>query len=227
MPSIKGRTSHRPRGTRRGSVSQRMDARLEVDPALGDGPDVGRLLSEMRVRAVAKGSQSPWISSADATLPKRPQARRDVESLPSGPAVDLLDAVQLSPDLPAPAATRQLKAHSRVRVLRSGAVRRRGSAHPLSEPRMHDTGCSRLRRSAGGLGLGSLSFAIARNWTPAPAGVQNDIAAGHGLVPPHECRRPQRIALTLSIMYVFPMTSHLELVAQLSRVWTRRFGYDG
>lgn len=64
MPSIKGRTSHRPRGTRRGSVSQRMDARLEVDPALGDGPDVGRLLSEMRVRAVAKGSQSPWIAGA-------------------------------------------------------------------------------------------------------------------------------------------------------------------
>ena len=55
--------------------------------------------------------------------------------------------------------------------------------------------------------MGSLSFAITRSWTPTPARVQNGIAAGHGLVRPHECRRPQRIALTLRVMYVFPMTT--------------------
>ena len=63
--------------------------------------------------------------------------------------------------------------------------------------------------------MGSLSFAIARNWTPATAGVQNDIAAGQGLVRPHALGRPQTIALRLTVMYVFPMTSHVECVALL------------
>ena len=63
--------------------------------------------------------------------------------------------------------------------------------------------------------MGSLSFAIARNWTLATAGVKNDIAAGQGLVRPHARGRPQTIALRLTIMYVFPMTFHLECVAQL------------
>ena len=63
--------------------------------------------------------------------------------------------------------------------------------------------------------MGSLSFAITRSWTPTQARVQNGIAAGHGLVRPHECRRPQTIALTLRVMYVFPMTHHVECVAHL------------
>jgi hypothetical protein len=64
--------------------------------------------------------------------------------------------------------------------------------------------------------LGSLSFAITRTWTPTPARVPNGIAAGHGLVRPHERRRPQRIAPTLRVMYVFPMTHHVECVALLA-----------
>lgn len=71
-------------------------------------------------------------------------------------------------------------------------------------------------RRGGGLGLGSLSFAITRTGTPGPARVQNGIAAGHELVPPHERRRPQRIALTLSAMNLFPMTHHVECVALLA-----------
>ena len=75
--------------------------------------------------------------------------------------------------------------------------------------------CAGRRPSTGGLGLGSLSFAITRTWTPTPERVPNGIAAGHWLVRPHERRRPQAITLTLRVTYVFPMTSHVEVVAHL------------
>ena len=65
--------------------------------------------------------------------------------------------------------------------------------------------------------MGSLSFAIARNWTLTTAGVKNDIAAGQGLVRPHARGRPQTIALRLTVMYVFPMTHHVECVALLTK----------
>ena len=61
--------------------------------------------------------------------------------------------------------------------------------------------------------MGSLSFAITRIGTPRRARVQNGIAAGHGLVRPHERRRPQAIALTLRVLYIFPMTHHVECAA--------------
>lgn len=63
--------------------------------------------------------------------------------------------------------------------------------------------------------MGSLSFAKPRNEVPLSPDVQNGIAAGHGLVRPHERRRTQAIAPTLRAMNVFPMTSHVEVVAQL------------
>lgn len=69
----------------------------------------------------------------------------------------------------------------------------------------------------GELGLGSLSFAITRSWTPMPARVQNGIAAGHSLVRPHVPSQQQRIASTLRVMSVFPMTHHVECVALLNR----------
>ena len=63
--------------------------------------------------------------------------------------------------------------------------------------------------------MGSLSLAITRKRGPMLASVQDGIAAGHGLGLSHERKRPQRMALTLRLMYVFPMTSHTECVALL------------
>ena len=63
--------------------------------------------------------------------------------------------------------------------------------------------------------MGSLSFAITRSWTPTLARVQDGIAARHGPVRPPERTRPQRIALTLRVMYGFPMTHHVECIAHL------------
>jgi hypothetical protein len=65
--------------------------------------------------------------------------------------------------------------------------------------------------------LGSLSFAKPRNEVPLSPGVQNGIAAGHGLVRPHERRRTQSIAPTLRATNDFPMTHHVECVALLEK----------
>lgn len=65
--------------------------------------------------------------------------------------------------------------------------------------------------------MGSLSFASTRNWVPPSPDVESSIGAGHRLVRPLVRRRPQRIAPTLRVMYVFPMTHHVECVALLEK----------
>jgi hypothetical protein len=77
--------------------------------------------------------------------------------------------------------------------------------------------CDCWRTPAAGLGLGSLWFATTRGCTPTLARIPNGIAAGHALSRPPECRRPQRIALTLKVMHAFPMTHHVECVVLLTR----------
>ncbi len=64
---------------------------------------------------------------------------------------------------------------------------------------------------------GSVSFAKARNTAPVPAVPEDGIAAGQRPVSPPERSRPQRIALTLILVGVFPMTHHVECVALLTQ----------
>lgn len=89
----------------------------------------------------------------------------------------------------------------------SGPVRRARAAGRLrpSAP----VGARRLK----GSDWARFGSAITRNWAPTPARVPNGVAAGRGLVRPHERRRPQTIALTLSVMCVFPMTHQVECAA--------------
>jgi hypothetical protein len=65
--------------------------------------------------------------------------------------------------------------------------------------------------------LGSLSFAITRTWTPTPARVQNGIAAGQSPFWSDVVSQLQTIALTLSAIDAFAMTSHAECVARLEK----------
>ena len=58
--------------------------------------------------------------------------------------------------------------------------------------------------------MGSLSFAKARNTAPPPAVPEDGITSGERPVSPHERSRPHRIAFTLVIIGVFPMTHHVE-----------------
>ena len=67
----------------------------------------------------------------------------------------------------------------------------------------------------GGLGLGSLWITIARNGFLLPSGSSSRNAGGQELGLAHDLRRSQRIALTLSSICVFSMTSHVEVVALL------------
>lgn len=52
---------------------------------------------------------------------------------------------------------------------------------------------------------------------PLTPSVEDAIAAGQRPVTVHDRRRPQRIASTLRIMYVFPMTYHVDCVALLEK----------
>lgn len=65
--------------------------------------------------------------------------------------------------------------------------------------------------------MGSLSFANAFNAAPPSSTAQMSITAGQGLVSPGERSRSQPVAVTLTVMYVFPMTHHVECVALLTK----------
>lgn len=78
--------------------------------------------------------------------------------------------------------------------------------------------CRRRLRRAVGLGLGSLSFANAFNPARPPSTGQMGITAGQRLVSPVARSRSQALAVTLTAMYVFPMTHHVECVALLEPV---------
>ena len=64
--------------------------------------------------------------------------------------------------------------------------------------------------------MGSLSFAKARNTAPPLAVPEDGITSGERPVSPHERSRPHRIAFTLVIIGVFPMTHHVESVGSES-----------
>jgi hypothetical protein len=70
--------------------------------------------------------------------------------------------------------------------------------------------CDRRRPSVGGLGLGSLWFAMARIWPLATARVQDGIAAGHGRFRSPERNCWQRIAVPARPHRRLPMTHHVE-----------------
>lgn len=77
--------------------------------------------------------------------------------------------------------------------------------------------CGHRPRRARGLGLGSLSCANAFNAALPPSTGEMGITAGQRLVSPVERSRSQALAVTLTAMYVFPMTHEIECVALLEQ----------
>lgn len=75
--------------------------------------------------------------------------------------------------------------------------------------------CARRNPIPRGLALGALWIAEGRSGTPARCGAATDEPAGQPLDFTDARNRRQGIALTLSTIGVFPMTSHVECVAHL------------
>ena len=66
--------------------------------------------------------------------------------------------------------------------------------------------------------MGSLRFARTRDTAPPRAVSEDGIPADQRPVSPLDRSWGQRIAFTLSTVGVFPMTSHVECVAQLVKL---------